>query len=128
MTATLATATRNAMVDAAVDLIDAGSGPGVVVIATAGMSTTLATVTLPDPAMPAASSGSSQQTVITNVTAVATGTAAAFEVRDSDANVIWSGDVTATSGGGGVELSKVALAVDDDVDITSMTFAVNASA
>ena len=126
----LAAATRNALADAAVDLIDAGAGAGTVKIYTgsqpatgdtAESGTLLATITLADPAFGAASSGVATATDPASVNAVATGTAGWFRVEDSTGANVFDGDCTATGGGGSMTLSTTSLVSGSPVDITSFT-------
>jgi hypothetical protein len=127
----LADGTRNAKVDAAVDRLDAGAAAGTMKIysgsqpatpATAPSGTLLATVTLIDPAFGAASGGSAALTNPASVNAVATGTAGWARFADSDGNVVFDGDVTATGGGGVVQLSSTSLTSGSPVDITGGTY------
>jgi hypothetical protein len=122
----LATATRNAAVDAVVDLIDGGAAAGTMQIRTgakpgvgsAASGTLLATVTFIDPAFGAASSGSATVADPVAVTAVADGTAGHVRVLDSNATVIMDGTVTATGGGGDVTLASTSISTGQSVDIT----------
>lgn len=127
----LADATRNAKVNAAVDLLDAGAGAGTLKIysgaqpatpATAASGTLLATVTLADPAFGNAASGAASGTDPASVNAVATGTAGWFRAADSTGAVVFDGDVTATGGGGVMTLSSTSLTSGSPVDITSLTY------
>jgi hypothetical protein len=92
-----ATAKTNRMT-AVRDTIDAGAGPGVVQIGTAGMATVLAEFTLNDP------SGTVSGSVLTfsgfpksDTSANATGTAAAARIRDSVGNDVITGLTVGTS-------------------------------
>lgn len=93
------TALKNARLDAITTKIDAGSAAGKLEIGTAGMATTLATVTLDDPSSTGAVGG-----VLTfagfpkTVAATASGTAAEARFRDSDNNNIITGLTVGTSG------------------------------
>jgi hypothetical protein len=129
-TTRLANSARSAACDAVVDLIDAGSGAGTMQIRTGSMPATpntaatgtlLATVTLADPAFGAASNGVATATDPAAVTGVAAGTAGYFRVLDSNGNAVMDGDVTATSGGGALELSTTTISVGVTVDITGWT-------
>ena len=113
MAMTLTTAARNAMCDALVDLVDAGSGAGTIEIKT-GASTSAgtneaATLTFSDPAFGSASTGVATASSITSDTNATGGTASHCTVFDSDSNAVWQGTVTATSGGGDVELSSTTI-------------------
>lgn len=127
----LADSVRNAKVDAAVDLLDAGAGAGTIKIysgsqpatpATAASGTLLVTITLADPAFGAASSGSASLTDPASVNAVATDTAGWARFADSDGTTRFDGHVTATGGGGVVELSSTSLVSGNPVDITGGTY------
>lgn len=132
----LATGTRNAKADAAVDRLDAGAAAGTIKIysgsqpatpETAASGTLLATVTLADPAFGAASTGVASLTDPASVNAAATGTAGWARFADSDGNVVFDGDVTATGGGGVVTLSSTSLTSGSPVDITGGTYTQPAS-
>lgn len=127
----LATSTRNAMCDAVDTLISAGAAAGKLIIYTGTQhgtpgtlpaGTALATFTLPDPAFAAASSGSMTLNTVATVQGSSTGTAGCFAVMDSDNNVVFDGTVTATSGGGDLELNTTSITTGVDVSITSGTF------
>lgn len=126
----IAATTRNALADAAVDLLDAGAGAGTLKIYsgaqpatadTAASGTLLATVTLADPAFGSAVAGVATGTDPASVNAVATGTAGWFRAADSTGATVFDGDVTATGGGGTMTLSSTALTSGNPVDITSLT-------
>jgi hypothetical protein len=133
MALTLATAVRNAMCDAAVDQIDAGSGAGLLRIytgskpagpGTAASGTLLAEFTLSDPAFGDAANGVATLDVTPDVqdaSANATGTAGYFRLADSDGNGKIDGTVTATGGGGDITLNTVSIVSGAVVTITSGT-------
>ena len=76
----------------------------------------LATITLADPAFGAASSGvAALASLPKSGTAVASGTADNFQLTDSDDNVIFSGSVTATGGGGDIEIDDTGITSGDTV-------------
>lgn len=123
-------AVRNAMVDAVVDRLDAGSGAGTVKIYTgsqpadaddAPSGTLLCTLTLGDPAFGSAASGVATANAVAAVAAAATGTAGWFRAADSDGNKVLDGSVTATGGGGDMTLNTVSVVSGVDVQITSWT-------
>lgn len=132
----LATASATASADAVVDRIDADAGAGTLKIYsgtvpadgdTTPAGTLLATIALADPAFGAASSISSaiSRAVMTDpaaVNAVATGTAGCYIVEDQSGDNVWSGDVTATGGGGSLTLSTTSLVSGSPVDITSFNY------
>lgn len=138
MAVQLATATQNAMANAAVLLIDGGAGAGTIKIYTAtqpanantavSSQTLLATFTLDDPAFGSASSGvCSLAAVPLSTTGAAAGTAAWFRCESSTPGTVFDGSVTATGGGGQLQLNTVTISVGVNVEITSGTFTMPAS-
>ena len=126
MALTHVTAIRNSLADLVVDAIDAGStdASGDLQIATStAFSTILATLLFSATAFGAASSGTATANAITaDTNAANTGSAAAFRIRDRNNAEVLRGTVTATSGGGDIELSSVGITAGDTVSITSMTY------
>lgn len=127
----LSTAAINAAANAVVDLCDAGAGAATLKIYSGSLpadgdttpaGTLLATVTLADPAFGSAAAGVAAATDPDAVTISASGTAAVFIIEDSDGNNVMTGDVTATGGGGTLELATVALSSGADLDITGFTY------
>ena len=132
----LSTAARNAAVSAVAGLVDADAGAGLIKIYTgsqpatandAASGTLLATVTLGDPAFGAASTGTVTGADPASVTAVATGTAGWFRMSDASGDTVLDGDVTATSGGGAMELSSTSITSGGSVDITALSLTMPAS-
>ncbi len=137
------TAVRNAMCDAAVDLIDGGAGAGVLRIysgsqpatpATSPSGTLLAEFTLSDPAYGAASVGVATLDITPAVTATGLSAATAGWCRYVDSTEaagtglgVMDGEVTGTGGGGLVELASLSISVGVVVTITSATFTMPAS-
>jgi len=135
MATRLSTTARNAACDAIVDLVDAGAGAGTLKIYsgtqpatadTAASGTLLATVTLIDPAFGAAATGTATGGDPAAVNPVASGNAGWFRVQDSTSTTVYDGSVTATGGGGDLQLSNVAIGPGINVDITSLSFTVPA--
>ena len=122
-------AVRNAMLDAietaigttAVLKIRSGSPP--TNIADADSGTVLATLTLPSDWMAAASSGSKAKSgTWSDTSADATGTAGHFRVYASDGTTQHiQGTITATSGGGDMELDNTSINSGQAVTITTFT-------
>jgi hypothetical protein len=123
---------RNAMLDEITAEIDAGTGAGKIRIydgtIPADADTAITTQTLlaelpcSDPCAPAASGGVLTFSAITaDADAAATGTASWFRIVDSDNNTVLDGDVTATSGGGDLELDSTSITINQQVSITSLT-------
>lgn len=131
MVTRLTNAVRSAMADAAVDLIDAGSGPGTVQIrtgdqpATAGTAasgTLLGTLTLSDPAFGAAVNGVATAGAVTgDASADATGTAGWFRVLDSSGATVMDGAISEAGGGGDMILDNVSIVAGGTISITSWT-------
>lgn len=138
MATRIPTATRNAAANAVAGLFDAGSAAGYVEIRTGSQPTTandvasgtlLATITLNDPAFGSASTGvvTADVSPALSAAAVATNTAGWFRAYDSDDNGVVDGSVTATGGGGDMQLNTVSLVTGVDVTITAWTITMPAS-
>jgi hypothetical protein len=125
----LSTAVRNARLDAvettigtsAVLKIRTGAQPANVAAADSG--TVLATLSLPSDWLAAASSGSKAKAGTWEDTAAdAAGTAAHFRIYASDGTTPhMQGSITATSGGGDMELDNTSIAVGQQVTITAFS-------
>ena len=122
------TAAKNARLNAVAGVIDAGSGPGVIQIGTAGMAVLLATITLNDPCAASASGG-----VLTfsgfpksDTSADATGVAAAARIRDSNGNDVVTG-LTVGQAGSGADLILDTTNIDagEIVTLNSATITAN---
>lgn len=112
------TAAKNARMAAVRDLIDAGSGPGVLQIGTAGMATVLAEVTLGDPCGTVANGvltfdGFPRSDTATNDA----GTAAAARIRDSAGNDVITG-LTVGTATADIILDTVTVAANQTLTIT----------
>jgi len=128
MSLQLAVSTRNARLDAIeVDLgtdpilrIRSGAAPAD--CATADAGTILAEMTLPTDWMAAAAAGSKAKSGTWQETAAnAAGTAAHFRIYTSGGVCKLQGTVTATAGGGDLELDNTSIAVGQVVTITTFT-------
>ena len=99
MAVTYPTATKAARLQAVADLIDAGAGPGVIEIGTAGMATVLATIPLADPCGTVSGSvlAFDFDPDVEDSSADASGTAAAAVIKDSNGTVVVSGFTVGTS-------------------------------
>lgn len=125
----LSTAVRNARLDAietqigtsAVLKIRTGAAPAN--CGTADSGTVLATLSLPSDWLAAASSGSkSKSGTWEDTSADATGTAAHFRIYASDGTTCGlQGTVTATSGGGDMEVDNTAFASGQAFTVTAFT-------
>jgi hypothetical protein len=138
------TAARNAMATALAALVDGGSGPGVLRIysgaqpaspATSPSGTLLAEVTLNDPAFGSPATGVitlSVSPALSDASANNSGTAGYARICDSTEAAgtglgVVDGAVTATGGGGFVELSSTSVTSGNPVNITSGTITVPAT-
>lgn len=131
-------AAQNAAVNAVVDLIDVGAGAnGTLEIRTgaqpadaddADAGTLLCTVNLAATAYGAAASGSAALAgTPLSGTAGAAGTAGHFRVKNKDGTAVFDGDITATGGGGDLELDNTSIANGQTVNINSLAFSIPAS-
>lgn len=131
-------AAQNAAVNAVTVLTDAAAAAGTLKIYTgtqpadaddAPTGTLLATFTLSDPAFAAAVAGSAALDVTPPVTTTgaAAGTAGYFLIEDSNGLNILMGNITATGGGGDITLDNTSIAVDQTVNLTSLSVAIAAS-
>lgn len=125
----LSTTVRNARLDtvestigtSAILRIRTGAAPAN--CATADSGTVLAEMTLPSDWMAAASGGSKALSgTWQDASANAAGTAAHFRIYDSGGTTCHiQGTVTATAGGGDMELNNTSIAIGQTVTITSFT-------
>jgi hypothetical protein len=129
MALTLPTATRDAMCNTLVDRLDA-SGAGEIEIRSgarpasadaAATGSVLATVVLAAPAFGNSANGTATLTDPPSVTGVAAGTATWFRALDGAGATVMDGSVTATGGGGDLELATTAITAGLTVDITGGT-------
>jgi hypothetical protein len=127
-----------AALDAVADRADAGAGAATLEIREgaqpadaddAATGTVLATFTLNDPAFDAASGGSCALDVDPAIsdTADASGTAGWFRIKDSNGVTVVDGDITATGGGGDIELDNTSINSGQTVNITGYTLTIPAS-
>lgn len=121
----------NALVDGIVDALDAGPAAGTIkiytgsqpaTVATAPSGTLLGTLTLSDPAFGAAVNGVATASAITGDTSAdASGTAGWFRAADSTGTAVIDGSVTATGGGGDLQLNSVAIVTGGAIQVTGWT-------
>jgi hypothetical protein len=131
MATRLSTTARNAATNAVLALLNAGSGAGVIEVRTGSQpaaatdtatGTLLCTVTLADPAFGNSATGTGTLLgVPLSGTGVANGTAGWARAKDSDGNVVLDGSVTATGGGGQIELATTTISTGLTVQLTSLT-------
>ena len=121
MAVTYATDVKKDRMDAVTTQIDAGTGAGYLEIGTTSMASVLATITLNDPAAPAAVGGVLTFTMPqSDTSADATGTAAEARIRDSDANDVITG-LTVGTAATDIILDSVSITAGQTVTINSAT-------
>lgn len=98
MAVTYTNTVKDNRLQAVIDAIDAGAGPGVLEIGTAGMAAVLATITLADPSATKAAGVLTLSGVPLSAAASATGTAAEARIRDSNSLDVITGLTVGTSG------------------------------
>lgn len=121
MAVTHASALRDVLCNAAVDSIDNGAAAGTLEFQTVA-SAEVATLTFSDPAYGAASSGTATASAITSDTSATGGTITKAVQQDSDGNDKILCSVTATGGGGDIELSSVVVSAGQTVSVSSLTY------
>ncbi len=134
----LSNAAAKAACDAIVDLLDGGAGAGTLKIYTgsapanvddAATGTLLGTLTLSDPAFGAAADANpggraTASTITGDTSADNTGTAGYFRALDSNGVAVIQGTITATGGGGDLELNSTSISAGVAINVTSWTFTV----
>ena len=115
------TAVRTGIADFVVDQLDEGTPPGTLVIQTVA-NVTVATLTLSNPAFGAAVNGTATAGAITSDTNAAGGTAAKARLRNAAGTDKIICSVTATGGGGDIELDDITINAGQTVSITSLTY------
>lgn len=123
MALTHTTAIRNGLADYVVDAIDGGAGDanGDIVIMTSGLSE-IVTLSFSNPAFFAAAAGVATAEAIADGISGPGGTAAIFKVQNLANVEIFRGMVSATGGGGDMQLSSTSIGAGDTVTITSFTY------
>lgn len=127
MALTHVTSVRNTLADAIDTACNAGSTNSAarLIIMTSG-DAEVATLNMADPAFGAASSGAITAGTISDDTNATGGTAALFKIQDKDNNEVYRGTVTATGGGGDLELSSTSISAGDTVSISSLVYTASA--
>ncbi len=121
MAITHETAVRNGLADYVDDQVNGGTGAGTLEFQTSG-DAEVATCTFSNPAFGAAASGVITAASITDDTNATGGTVAKFQIKNGDGTAILTGTVTATGGGGDIELSSTSVGAGDTVSISSLTY------
>ncbi len=123
MTISHHTAARDASANAVVDLLDAGAGPGQLIIRS-NANNVLATLTLGDPAFVTATAGHATAAAIATLASAAGGASAAanFIAVDSNMNTVFSGACDTAAGSGDIVLSRLTIAAGDKVIVNSLRY------
>ena len=118
-------ALRNSLGDDIIARLNAGTtnATGRLVFQTSG-DVTLSVNTLTNPAAPGFASGTTTFSAIANGTIAATGTVAKFVAQNRDETVIFTGNVTATGGGGDITFNTVSWVAGDTCSVSSLTLTV----
>lgn len=131
MTVRMADAVKNAMLDAyetnigTAPILRIYSGSVNASFGSAPAGTLLATITLPTDWMAAAASGSkSKSGTWQDATADATGTAGCYTLSTSGGTIIEDGTVTATGGGGDIQVDQTSVVSGQPVTITGWTLSI----
>jgi hypothetical protein len=121
MAVTHPVATRNGIADYVVDQLDLNTPPGRLVMQTAA-SATVAFLTLSNPAFGSAATGTATASAITADNNAVGGTITKAELRTGSNTAIVLCSVTATGGGGDIQLNSVVISAGQQVSITSLTY------
>ena len=122
MAVTHPTAVRTGIADFVVDQIDEGSPPGTLVFQTSG-DVEVATLTFSNPAFGAASSGTATASAITADSSATGGTIAKARLKNAAGTDKIICSVTATGGGGDIQLNSVVVSAAQQVSVSALTYA-----
>jgi hypothetical protein len=112
---------RTGIADFVVDQLDEGTPPGTLVFQTSG-DAEVATLTFSTTAFGAASSGVATAASITSDTSATGGTVAKARLKNAAGTDKIICSVTATGGGGDIELSSVSISAGQTVSVSSLTY------
>ena len=121
MAVTHPTVVRDGIVNFVVDQLDEGTPPGTLVFQTSG-DVEVATLTLANPAFGASSSAVATASSITADSSATGGTIAKARLKNQAGTDKIICSVTATGGGGDIELNSVVVSAGQSVSITSLTY------
>lgn len=122
MAVTHPTAVRDGVTNFVVDQLDEGSPPGTLVFQTSG-DVEVATLTFSTPAFGASSSGTATAGAITADSSATGGTIAKARLKNAAGTDKIICSVTATGGGGDIELSSVIISPGQTVSMSTLTYA-----
>jgi hypothetical protein len=121
MAVTHPTAVRTGIADHVVDQIDEGTPPGTLVMQTSG-DVEVATLTFANPAFGAAANSVASAGAIVSDTDATGGTIAKARFKNNAGTDKVICSVTATGGGGDIELSSVVVSAGQTVSLSSLTY------
>jgi len=121
MSVTHPTAVRTGIADFVVDQLDEGTPPGTLVFETSG-DAEVATLTLANPAFGAAVAGVATAGAIVSDSSATGGTIAKARLKNQAGTDKIICSVTATGGGGDIELSSVVVSAAQTVSMSSLTY------
>ena len=121
MAVTHPTAVRDGIANFVVDQLDEGTPPGTLVFQTSG-DVEVATLTFANPAFGASSSGTATAGAITSDASATGGTIAKARLKNAAGTDKIICSVTATGGGGDIELSSAVITAGQTVAVSSLTY------
>lgn len=121
MAVTHPTAIRNGMADYVCGQININTPPGKLIFQTAG-AVTVATCIFSATAFGASSAGTSTAAAITDDTNAVGGTIAKAEIRQGGATPVILCSVTATGGGGDIEMNSLVISAGQTVHVSALTY------
>jgi hypothetical protein len=122
MTVTYIAALKDTRMTAVITSLDGGTGNASIDIGTAGMATVLVNIPLSKPSFTESGQAITMAGAPKSAAATATGTAAAARIKDGAVtpnNTITGLTVTATGGGGDIQLSSTSINSGQTVQLTS---------
>lgn len=121
MAVTHPTAVRDGVCNFVVDQLDEGTPPGTLEFQTSG-NVEVATLTLANPAFGASSSGTATAGAITSDNSATGGTITKARLKNAAGTDKIICSVTATGGGGDIELDAVSVTAGNIVAVSSLTY------
>ena len=112
---------RTGIADFVVDQLDEGTPPGTLVFQTSG-DVEVATLTFANPAFGAAANGTATAGAVVSDTSATGGTIAKARWKNNAGTDKVLCSVTATGGGGDIELSSVVVSAGQTVSLSSLTY------
>jgi hypothetical protein len=127
MALTHSSAVRTGLADYVANAVNNGStNPSGRLVFLTSANATVASLNFSNPAFGGGANGVVSANAIQDDTNAVGGTVTKFEIRDRNATVILSGTVTATGGGGDIELSSTTVGAGDTISVSSLTYEASA--